>query len=127
MGAGWVRTSDLSRVRRGLRHRSMTGPVRTNALSAGPSRISACDVCRVFVELPYERFDTLDDVVPGRPNLFDGSALGVFEVPVEVRLPGDVRARVAAAHGHDDVGSSGEIEGERLRLAVREVHAELAH
>src|SRR4051794_21754151 len=35
--------------------------------------------------------------------------------------------RVAAAHGHDDVGSLGELKGERLRLAVREVHVELAH
>ena len=56
-----------------------------------------------------------------------GRPFGVFELPVEVALAGDVRAGVAAAHRHHDVGLLGELAGEALGAAVGEVDPELAH
>ena len=60
-----------------------------------------------------------------RPDLFERPALRVGQLPVDVALAGDVRAGVAAAHRHDDVGAFGEFARERLRATVGEVDAEL--
>ena len=56
-----------------------------------------------------------------------GWPFGSGEFPVQVALAGDVRAGVAAAHRHDDVGAFRELAGEPLWAAVGEVDAELAH
>jgi hypothetical protein len=54
--------------------------------------------------------DLLDD----GPDLLDGLAGGVGEVPVEVALARVDRTGVTAAHGDDDVGAASRLVGERL-------------
>ena len=66
------------------------------------------------------------DVVPDRADLVDRPALRIGQVPVDVALARDVRARVAAAHRHDDVGLLASSSVSRARDAVGEVDAELA-
>src|SRR5204863_3424641 len=66
-------------------------------------------------------------LVAGPADGLDRLVLGIRQVPVDVPLAGDVGARVAAAHGHDDVGAPGELVREALWLAAGQVDAELAH
>ena len=67
------------------------------------------------------------DVVTDRSHLVDRQPLGVLEVPVDVPPAGDVRAFVAAPHGHDHVGLFGQLAVERPRCAVGEVDVDLVH
>ena len=69
----------------------------------------------------------MGDVVADGSNLRGRLALGVREIPVDVALAGDVRARVAAAHRDHDVGLLGQLAAETLRAAVGEVDAKLVH
>jgi hypothetical protein len=71
--------------------------------------------------------DPRGDVVACGAHLVDRPAFRVGELPVDVALAGDVRARVAAAHRDHDVGLLGKLAREPLRAAVREVDAQLAH
>src|SRR5213076_2134922 len=52
---------------------------------------------------------------------------GIGQVPVEVCLPREDRARIAAAHAHDDVGPPDVLFRDRLRVSIGEVDAELLH
>ena len=56
-----------------------------------------------------------------------GSPFGSRQVPVDVALAGDVRARVAAAHRDHDVGPLCVGPIEQVRDAVGEIDAELTH
>jgi len=79
------------------------------------------------VELGDERFHPGRDVVACGPDFVDRTTLGVFEVPVDVALAGDVEAGVVAAHRDHYVGLFGERGAQPLRAAVGEVDVELAH
>src|ERR1041385_6238729 len=65
------------------------------------------------------------DVVANLAHLFEAEAGRVDEVPVDVPLAGKDRARVAAAHRHDDLGPGDFLVGDRLRLAVGDVDVDL--
>src|SRR4051794_13843952 len=78
------------------------------------------------VELADERCDALSDLVADRAHLLDPLAVRVVELPVDVTLPRDVRAPVAAAHRHDDVGPLRLRAVERRGAPARHVDAELA-
>ena len=74
-----------------------------------------------------EPLDPAADVVADRPHLVEREPLRVGQVPVDVALAGDVRARVAAAHRDHDVGPLGVGPIEQVRDPVREIDAELPH
>lgn len=60
-------------------------------------------------------------------SFVDRSPPGVGEVPDEVVLTRDVRARVAAAHRHDQVGALGELVCQALRPSSAMSTPELGH
>ncbi len=80
-----------------------------------------------MVEFRDELVHALTDFVSDGSDLLKRLVFGVREVPVDISSAGDIRALVAAAHGHHDVGLLSKLVGEKLRLAVGEVNADLSH
>src|SRR5919204_3059158 len=117
-----TRTTPASRHSRARSPRCTWGRVRWRS-----PRCARSARARRLVELADERVDAPRDVVARGANLVERPALRVLEVPVDVALARDVRALVAAAHGHHDVGALGELARQLLRDAIGEVDAELAH
>jgi MFS family permease len=112
--------------RRRTRHRGGAdehGEATATALR--PRGQSLGDGC--VVELVDKLSDQAGDLIAGRADLVKRAALGIGQVPVDVALAGDERARVAAAHRHDNIGLDGELGREPLRASVRQVDPELAH
>src|SRR2546423_194724 len=66
-------------------------------------------------------------LVPDRANFLDRRARRVREVPVHIALPGKHRARVAAAHRHDDLGPLDILLRDPLRAPSGQIHPDLAH
>ena len=71
--------------------------------------------------------DTRVDVVPDPPDGLEILPGRILESPVLVALAGVDRARVAAAHRHDDVGGAHDLVGERLGELLAHVEADLGH
>src|SRR5205823_3284389 len=87
------------RLRRGRRRAARDRPGRARPrLRAGSA---------LLVELADKSVDPVVNVVADLPHLLERPAGGILELPVDVALAGDVRARVAAAHRHDQVGPFG--------------------
>src|ERR1044072_2587220 len=90
--------------------------------AAAPRSVSDLDG-----ELVQELPDALFDLIADRSDRFDVLARGILELRVEVALAGEERARVAAAHGDDDVGGAHDLVGPRLGELVCDVDADLGH
>jgi 2-polyprenyl-6-methoxyphenol hydroxylase-like FAD-dependent oxidoreductase len=78
-------------------------------------------------QLLDEGFDTGLDLVADGSDGVDALACGVVEGPVEVALPGEDRADVAAAHGDAHVRCLDGPGGEDLRRLRRDVDADFGH
>src|SRR6266446_2854542 len=71
--------------------------------------------------------DAPADLVADLADLLDALARGIRKLPVQVSLAGIDRARVAAAHGDDDLRLAHELIGQRLGKLLAQVEADLAH
>src|SRR5712675_735614 len=91
-------------------------PAKTRAKAASPSATTR-----------RESPDALLDLVADPPHRFQVRARGVLEVPVLVPLAGVDRARVAAAHGDDDVRLTHGVIRQRFREPGGDVDADFAH
>ena len=69
----------------------------------------------------------MSDVVADTTDVLQRTSRGVVEIPVDVALAGDVRALVAAAHRHNQVGPRHVGPVEPVRLACRQVDPDLCH
>ena len=79
------------------------------------------------VELGVELLGARADVVADRTHLVEREPLRIAQVPVDIALAGDVRARVAAAHRDHDVGPLRIGPIEQVRDAAGEIDADLTH
>src|ERR1039458_787378 len=78
-------------------------------------------------QLVDEHADPLLDVVADGADLLYRAARGIGELPVDVALAGIDRARVATAHGDDDVGAAAHLVGQLAWRLASDVDARLRH
>ena len=67
------------------------------------------------------------DLVANRPDLLQGLAGGVGQLPIEVSLAGIYGTRVAATHRDNDIGGLDGLVGERLGKLMKQIDADLGH
>src|SRR5262245_11800731 len=80
-------------------------PTRSEAVTSSPG---------ADLHLLHELLDPTADLVTDGTDRFEAEPLRVVEDPVLVPLARVHRARVAAAHGDDDVGGADDLVGPRL-------------
>src|SRR5918996_4736122 len=120
--------------------RTSTAPTPRSAIcfAASPRRSSGATVSRSrdmwfattgtagrTLKLGRELLHPSGDFVANAPDVSRPPPGGNGQVPVDVALARDVRALVAAAHGHDDVGPLGVGRLEATRDAPADVDADL--
>ena len=109
----------------------LMGTARGKSVSTEPAirrrglRFGLGDGC--VVELVDELSDEISDLITCRADLLQRTALGIGQLPVDVALAGDERARVAAPHRDHHVGLRGQFSREALGASVSEIDPQFAH
>ena len=81
----------------------------------------------VCVEFVNETASPPGYLIAGSADLGEWASLWVGKLPIDISLAGDIRAGVAAAHRHDQIGPLGKLTGEQLGAALGQVDVKLAH
>jgi SAM-dependent methyltransferase len=79
------------------------------------------------IEFRHERGYPLTDVVAQRANLVNRSAFGVRQIPIDVALTGNVRARVTASHRDNNVCLFCQLLRQHGSLLIGYVDPDCAH
>ena len=78
-------------------------------------------------ELGEERPDLSVDLISDGTDLVDASSRWIVELPIEIPLPREDRARVSAAHRDHDIRPFDGFLGEGLRILGGDVDPDLPH